>query len=322
MPVPRGVGGRPGAAVPLYAVVATWHEADIIESCVANARLQGCERIFLIDNASTDGTVERAVAMGVELLECYETERYDERLRLRKMNDWAFEISEASGLEHLWWLFLDGDEFPSGPSGLRLVDYLARLGPRFRVVGSTTYNHYPDRVPAHVRGEHPADHQPLAERFVHPACAVGHYKHPLTRYDRGGDPPLVRLDVGFHYPETPHAPLLEPLPGIVTRHVPFRTEASTRSRLAEVNRRSPTNFPSVERERMADDLYAGRWDRVRLRRTRVGDRPIHPRPWWSTRRPAHSQIARWPALGLDPDDGSPGVDRIESVDQTGSPTTS
>ncbi len=65
-----------------FAVLGTWMEDDVVEATVKNALAQGVERVFVVDNASTDATVERAVAAGAVLAECYSTEVYEERVRI------------------------------------------------------------------------------------------------------------------------------------------------------------------------------------------------------------------------------------------------
>ena len=58
----------------LFAVVKTWMDEDIIEATVRNAIVQGATSVFIVDNGSTDGTVERAVEAGAVVAEVYETE--------------------------------------------------------------------------------------------------------------------------------------------------------------------------------------------------------------------------------------------------------
>ena len=49
---------EPLTSFPLFAVVKTWMDEDIIEATVRNAFAQGVDRVFLVDNASTDSTVD------------------------------------------------------------------------------------------------------------------------------------------------------------------------------------------------------------------------------------------------------------------------
>ncbi len=94
-----------------------------------------------------------------------------------------------SGAAHVWWLYLDSDEFSEGPDGMSVREYLATLDRRFRVVGANYVNHVPHSKPEYLPGFHPIDFQPLCYDFVParwPPCALGHWKHPLQRFDRLG----------------------------------------------------------------------------------------------------------------------------------------
>src|SRR5688572_8028515 len=92
--------------VRLFGVLGTWMEADIVAANIRNAITQGCERVYLVDNGSPDETVAIAVAEGAILARSFTTERYDEHLRLRHMNDVVIEVSESEPDQHLWWHFL------------------------------------------------------------------------------------------------------------------------------------------------------------------------------------------------------------------------
>ena len=64
----------------MFAVLGTWIEADVVAANIRNARTQGCERVYLVDNGSTDGTVGIALAEGAILARSFTTERYDENV--------------------------------------------------------------------------------------------------------------------------------------------------------------------------------------------------------------------------------------------------
>ena len=64
------------------------------------------------------------------------------------MNEVVAEVSAAEPDDHLWWLFLDADEFHHGPFGMTLRGYVRTLDRQFRVVGMRCFDHYPDRQPA------------------------------------------------------------------------------------------------------------------------------------------------------------------------------
>ena len=89
---------------------------------------------------------------------------------MRLMADVVDEVSVADGAEHIWWLWLDADEFAHGPRGLTLHDHLALLDRRFRIVGTRYLNHYPSGAPQNVPGRHPLDYQPLCEELTWPFC--------------------------------------------------------------------------------------------------------------------------------------------------------
>ena len=49
-------------------------EEDVVEATVRNAFAQGVEAVYVVDNASTDATVERAVAAGATFVESFHTD--------------------------------------------------------------------------------------------------------------------------------------------------------------------------------------------------------------------------------------------------------
>jgi hypothetical protein len=226
---PNPARPSPLASPRLFAIVGAWMEEDVIEATVRNCTQQGCERVYLVDNASPDRTVERAVAAGAQLAATYDTGRYDELERIRRMQAVVDTVSDAEGDEHIWWLWLDADEFHHGPRGLTLHEYLATLDRSFRVVGARFLNHFPTSEPAYVEGHNPLEFQPICYEQVDVFCDLGHRKHPLVRWDR--DAPPIQAAIGFH---TAHASgtLLEPTEPVVAHHFPFRCEAATRRRLA------------------------------------------------------------------------------------------
>jgi hypothetical protein len=281
-----------------FAILGTWMEEDVVEATVRNALAQGAEAVYLVDNASTDATVARATAAGAVVAESYQTEVYEEPLRILLMNAAVARLSLASGAAHVWWLWLDADEFPEGPGGLSIAQYLATLDRRFRLVGSTYYNHFPSTKPEYLPGFHPVDFQPLCERYtsrhIH-FCPQPHWKHPLQRFDRHDR--YITAGGGFHtaWLRT-RQPLVEPEGGIVTHHVTYRQEAFSRRRLELLCGESARNQHNdsvgnrtIERRfRSLDAVYAGDWERVNNLRgdgTMLG---VHPTPW-----PDPSSTRRW-----------------------------
>ena len=273
-------------------------EEDVVEATVRNAFAQGVEAVYLVDNASTDATVERAVSAGATLAEVFDTAVYDERVRILLMNNVVARTSLASGADHVWWLWLDADEFPEGPDGMTIAEYLATLDARFRLVGSTYYNHFPDQKPEYIPGFHPLDFQPLCERYVAVSqrfCEQPHWKHPLQRFDRHN--PFLQAIDGFHTASLrTQDPVLEPAGGIVTHHIQYREESATLARMdllcGSVGRNDfndSLNHRTIKRR--YDSLtavYEKRWDQVNNLR---GDEPllgVHPEPW-----PAGPGPRRW-----------------------------
>jgi hypothetical protein len=287
----------------LFAVVGTWTEADVIGATIKNALTQGCERVYLVDNQSSDDTVAVAVTAGAVLAESYATPLFDEQVKAVLLNATVARVSFAEDAAHIWWLYADADEFPHGPDGMTIREYLGGLDRRFRVVGSRVFNHFPHRSPQYVPGYHPLDFQPLCEEFRSPMCPSLHWKHPLQRFDRHG--PFLTSSPGFHAVDRPPRPLYEPSRGIFTNHFQYRDEQTTRRRLellcgdrpggvgrsllALAGQRDPQ---SVRRFRMLDAVYGGRWAEVDSLQPE-GPLGVQPRPWPELVGTDDARVARW-----------------------------
>ncbi len=180
----------------LYAIAVTWMEADVIGATVRNAFTQGCDRVLILDNDSPDDTIAAAKAAGAELAATFSTPELDEPLKIRLLNEIVAETSAASEHDHIWWLWLDADEFVHGPGGETVRAMVSALDRRFRIVGTRYINHYPDRRPEYLPGWHPLDFQPLGEERRGNLCSLGHRKHNLQRWDRAGPP--MTCGLGFH----------------------------------------------------------------------------------------------------------------------------
>jgi glycosyl transferase family 2 len=288
----------------LFAVMPTWAEADVVAATVKNVLRQGCERVYVLDNDSPDETVEVAIAAGAVLAERWSSDHYDEHLMTTLRNATVARVSLAEGAEHIWWLYVDADEFPHGPGGMNLRDYLATLDRRFRIVGSRTFNHYPSTRPHYVSGFHPIDFQPLCEEFAKPNCPASHWKHPLQRFDRAA--PFIIGSLGFHGFMAGSDALLEPAAPVFTHQFQFRDEDATRRRLAWFSSdtapgrsRGSLIEAGLSRGRMhrrvhtLDAVYGQRWAEVE-RQAGAGQLvgvDLHPWPELVTDENAH--IARW-----------------------------
>jgi hypothetical protein len=288
---------RPLPDLHLFAVLGTWMEEDVVEATVRNAFAQGVEAVYIVDNASTDATVQRAIAAGATLAESFATPEYQERVRILFMNGVVARVSLASGAPYIWWLWLDADEFPEGPDGLTIAEYLRTLDRSFRLVGSTYYNHFPSDRPAYIPGFHPLEFQPLCECFWPDRarhCSQPHWKHPLQRFDRDGAF-LLALG-GFHSASLRTGEeLVEPVGGIVTHHFQYREEAFTRARLDRLcgttrndHNENIGNTDMQKRFASLDAVYAYRWQDVDSLRRKTEVPGVHPEPWTD-----HPSVRRW-----------------------------
>jgi glycosyltransferase involved in cell wall biosynthesis len=300
MPTPPVTAGK----VRLNAVISTWHEADIIASTVANALTQGCERVFIVDNDSPDDTTAVAQEAGAEIACVYRTEYWDEWRRMSEVSQVINKLSTESEADHVWWLVSDADELPHGPSGLTIADYLARLDQRFRVVGARVFNHYPSGVPAHIRGTHPLDFQPLCQEVRIAWCSLRHWKHPLIRWDRDGIPLYPRS--GVHKIDA-SVRLIEPTEGIFLHHFPYRERKDTQERLRRLcedqdSKRARTALDVarqgresdiVRRYATLDDVYNSRWSIVERPTAGGQKKGVQPKPWELQVPPRDTVVKKW-----------------------------
>jgi hypothetical protein len=266
---------HPSPGFRFFGIVGTWMEEDIISASVANAFHQGCDKVFLVDNCSSDQTINNAVSSGAILAHSYRTDSYDEPLRIALMNAVMEEVTEQEQAEYTWWLWFDADEFPHGPEGKPLREYLASLDARYRVVGARYFHHFPSDPPHYIPPYHPIQFQPLCYEQRKGGC--GHRKHPLIRLDHGR--PSVKMGEGFHQYDSSEV-LFEPSSPAFIHHFPFREPEVTRrrmmalcgtdgtdcSRIQQQDRYEVTYYgaPSHSSQRFAlfDAVYAGNWDLV------------------------------------------------------------
>ena len=305
------------ASFSLCAIVKSWMDEDVIEATVRNASSQGADAVYLVDNGSTDDTVAIAKAAGAIVAEVYETEAFDGRLAQALMNAVVAHESLRHESEHVWWLYLDSDEFPEGPHGLSIRDYLATLDRRFRVVGAKYLNHMPDAKPEYLPGYHPIDFQPLFYEFEpvrKPPCPLGHWKHCLQRIDRSGH--FVTSNPGAHTASCSDV-LIEPSQGILTHHFQYRDERFTRAKLEltcgpGAQRTGLTeargHSPFARRLQSLDAVYAGRWDEVDTLANRDPSAAHHPKRWadpdsvrrWYPVAEVEHARSQWADTGADP----------------------
>jgi glycosyltransferase involved in cell wall biosynthesis len=293
----------------MFGIIGTWMEEDIVAATIRNAQTQGCERVYLVDNESPDNTVATALSEGAILARSFSTEYFDEDTRVGLMNEVVAEISDReSGTDHIWWLFMDADEFPHGPSGVTLRQYINALDMQFRVVGSRFFDHYPTDPPYYVKGLHPLDFQPLCVELAVPMCPSWHRKHSLIRYDRQGPP--IRLGNGLHLAFAGE-PLYEPAQPVFLHHFPYRVESATRARLERLWSRNAEGYsrahPRGDTHMLArylslDAVYERRWgdvlnflaiDPMRTPLGNVARRGVTPRPFADLVSRDDQRVMRW-----------------------------
>ena len=273
--------------VPLYAIIGARNEEDIIYACIRNAFEQGCEKVFLIDNNSSDKTRQEAKEAGAELFLNYDTDQYYEMHRIRLMNDAVESISLNENHDKVWWLWLDADEFPQGPKDNTISQFLTELSDDIRVVGADVVNHFPTEKPYYHKRQHPGKFMPYGELFDCNSlktkhCSLSHWKHPLHRFDKGKA--QIRALSGFHTAHCRELPS-EPKECITIHHFPFRDKDTTFARynaLCKINDKLNLKNSQSSSSRIGFDdsvsiknkscttrrfenleyVYKGQWDKV------------------------------------------------------------
>jgi hypothetical protein len=229
-------GSGPGPSEPsrrvvplLFGVAAVWNEDDIIYATVRNLFEQGAQRVFVIDDESDDRTASEARAAGATVVTRSSDGRYSEVVRTRAVQELIAAETGAAGGD-VWWLIVDGDEFPRGPHGATILDTVSALPGWVDVVGSRVLDHVPSSTSRYSQRQHPAEAFPLARWCRDPYCAVGHWKHQLMRVRESGD--LVALR-GHHVVRTGDGlPAREAEVSLLMHHFPLRDYERTAAKLA------------------------------------------------------------------------------------------
>jgi hypothetical protein len=267
----------------LVGIISTWFDSDIIEANVKNCFKQGFDRVLILDNASHDKSVSRAVACGAQVGEVYETAFYDDDLRIAKENDIAKTAVESSSGD-LWVVSLDADEFLHGFGGLTVKESLCSLPQQVRIIGSHAVDLYPESPDAYKIGEHPGICMPNGCLRKGVFCPNLHWKHVAIRYSNGlFDIAQTR---GNHIPsvsKVSHAPS-ESCFSLPIIHAPFRRYEDSRARLKRLCGKDKSlgnkprsagddqvtgNMGAIKRWNCLEDVYAGRWDRVEIPHCRM-----------------------------------------------------
>ena len=175
----------------LYCILCVWNEEDIIASTVRHAYAQGCDKVFIIDNDSTDKTVQQAVRAGAIYHARFASEHFDEAQKTVYINKCALGLNEQSPDDKNWWLYLDADEFPDFHNGKSIKRNLSELPGDVRAVGGHVCNHLPTHEPYCIPGYHPADFMPVG---VVDRSSI--WKFNLLRHDN--DQPPIYARSGAH----------------------------------------------------------------------------------------------------------------------------
>ena len=209
----------------LNAVMCVWNEEDIIESTVKHAFAQGCSNVFIVDNASTDRTVDIAINAGAKLAAIFETRYFSEDKKVAHLNTTVKYINDISSEEKIWWLYIDADEFPNFDRDFIILDILKQLDSSVRAVHGHLFDHIPTHEPYHVQGYHPADFQPICTK-------TSSGKVPLLRYDKG-HPHL--WSIGGAHDFVTHGDIVPTIKDILhIHHFPYRNPEFTFSRLKKL----------------------------------------------------------------------------------------
>jgi hypothetical protein len=221
----------------LNAVMCVWNEEDIIESTVRHCFAQGCSQVFIIDNASTDKTVEVAVNAGAKLATTFKTKYFDEDKKVAHLNATVEYINSITSDDNVWWLYLDADEFPNFDSKFTILEVLKNLDSSVRAVHGAMFDHKPTHKPYYVSGYHPADFQPICTK-----SSVG--KIPLLRYDRGR-PHLFSMG-GAHNFITQGDNILVANDFIQIHHFPYRNPEATLKRSTKLVHRNEDGSSRID----------------------------------------------------------------------------
>ena len=211
----------------LYAIICTWNEEDIIASTVRHAFAQGCDKVFIVDNGSSDTTLGRALAAGAIHQGTFITRYFNEDSKIMALNNAVSSANAILRNDRAWWLYIDADEFPTAPGFATLRQFLSSLPQQIRAVKSRMINHYPTQAPYFWEGFHPLDFQPWG-------LDSGIGKIQLLRYDFGKEH-IISLG-GAHNYFLNEGRLPESDKILNLHHFNFRAPEVAHARLKELSR--------------------------------------------------------------------------------------
>lgn len=236
----------------LYCVLCVWNEEDIIGSTVTHAYAQGCDRVFIIDNGSTDETVRQAVKAGAHLYTTFSTRYFDEIRKTLYINRCAEDICRQAGGDRNWILYLDADEFPEFHNGKSIRQNLLELPENVRAVGGYVCNHVPTHSPYFIRGRHPVDFMPVGK-----IQRQSIWKYNLLRHDR--DKPRVLAGSGSHEYLTQEGDSLERSDThFIIHHFNYRRPDDMQRRLGRLLERDEKGISRIDNMDMRHRVLTGR----------------------------------------------------------------
>jgi glycosyltransferase involved in cell wall biosynthesis len=222
----------------LNAVLCVWNEEDIIESTVKHALAQGCSNVFIIDNGSTDTTIKKAVQAGAQHVTSFLTEYFDVHKKTAHLNAVVQYFNAIFQEEHMWWMYLDADEFPNIDCAMRIIDVLKGIDSSVRGMHGYMLDHIPTHPPYTVSSYHPADFMPVCHK-------TNMEKTLLIRYDKGE--PHLYSACGAHTLDTCGKMLPVAKNIINIHHFPMRNPVYTLKRLKKLTQRNNDGVSRVDR---------------------------------------------------------------------------
>jgi len=221
----------------MNAVICVWNEEDIIESTVKHALAQGCSNVFIVDNNSTDKTVNTAINAGAILADSFGSEYFNEYQKIAYLNTVVKKYNESCKEDYIWWLYIDADEFPNIDCELRIIDFIKLLDPSIKAVHGYMFNHIPTHAPYNISGYHPADFMQLANK-------TNTTKIPLIRYDKGK--PHFYSASGAHHFDTcgENVPIV--LDVLNIHHFNYRRQENTFRRLKQLTTKNSNGVCRVD----------------------------------------------------------------------------
>jgi len=208
----------------LNAILCVWNEADIIHATVRHALAQGCERVYIIDNGSTDETVREALKAGGTLYTKFHSDSFDETLKTLHINQAAIALNANSQDAHNWWLYLDADEFPDFNSGKTIAETISAFPTDVRAVGGYRCEHLPTHAPFYISHAHPMDFMPVARIYGEKV-----WKFILLRHDK--DKPDIFAGSGAHMYLSGGESIRESEEKLLIHHFNYRRPDVTKRRL-------------------------------------------------------------------------------------------